>query len=287
MLILETASLGPLHGYGILLRTQQISKDCLSSRHWFAPAKIGLNNEKQESYTSVRYTQPRRLCFGCPGKECTIANSAPKWKRRCLYDEELTIMNDADIRVATKQALFLQHKGDAETVIFEELGVQHGASRIDLAVVNGEMHGFELKSDRDTLTRLPEQVDAYSRVFDRLTLVVGEHHVRKAVDMVPDWWGIRVARSRRGKLDFCDLRIALGNPLTESGCVAMLLWRDEALEFLEELGEAKGLRSKCKKEIYDALVDSVDFDRLRDRVRTCLRRRLDWRSASTRLSCGG
>jgi hypothetical protein len=204
-----------------------------------------------------------------------------------LYDEVLAIMNDADIRVATKEALFLEHKGDSETVIFDELGIQHGASRIDLAVVNGELHGFELKSNRDTLTRLPEQVEAYSRVFDRVTLVVGEHHLRKAVDMIPDWWGIRVARSEQGKLDFCDLRIALGNPSTDATSVAMLLWRGEALDFLEELGEAKGLRWKCKKEIYGALVDSVEFDRLRDRVRTCLRQRLGWRSASTQLSCGG
>jgi PadR family transcriptional regulator, regulatory protein PadR len=29
MLILKAISLGPLHGYGILLRIQQISKDCL------------------------------------------------------------------------------------------------------------------------------------------------------------------------------------------------------------------------------------------------------------------
>ena len=29
MLILKAVSLGPLHGYGILLRIQQISKDCL------------------------------------------------------------------------------------------------------------------------------------------------------------------------------------------------------------------------------------------------------------------
>ena len=196
-------------------------------------------------------------------------------------------MNDAIIRAATKKALFLQHKGDAETVIFEELGVQHGASRIDLAVVNGELHGFELKSNRDTLARLPEQVEAYGRVFDRVTLVVGEHHLRRAVDMVPDWWGIRIARAERGKLGFCDLRIALGNPSPDAKCVAMLLWRCEALDFLEELGQAKGLRSKCKAEIYNVLVDSSDFDRLRDRVRRCLRQRVDWRSASTRLSCDG
>lgn len=196
-------------------------------------------------------------------------------------------MNDTEIRAATKRALFLQHKGDAETVIFEELGVQQGLSRIDLAVVNGELHGFELKSDQDTLSRLPEQAAMYSRVFDRVTLVVGERHLRRAVEMVPEWWGIRVARAERAKLNFCDLRIALGNPSPSAKSVAMLLWRGEALDFLEELGQGKGLRSRCKAEIYDVLVDCSDFDRLRDRVRRCLRQRVDWRSDATRLSCGG
>ena len=85
-------------------------------------------------------------------------------------------MNDALMRAATKQVLLLQHKGDAETVIVEELGIQHGLSRIDLAVVNGELHGFELKRDRDTLARLPEQTETYGRVLDRVTLVIGERH---------------------------------------------------------------------------------------------------------------
>jgi len=70
------------------------------------------------------------------------------------------LMNDAQIRIATKRALFAQHMGDAETVILEELGIQHGLSRIDLAVVNGELNGFELKSDKDTLARLPEQAES-------------------------------------------------------------------------------------------------------------------------------
>src|SRR5260370_10631670 len=103
------------------------------------------------------------------------------------------LMNDAELRNATRQALLAQHMGDAETGIFDELGIQQGLARIDLAVVNGELNGFELKSDRDTLARLPEQAESYGRVFDRVTLVVEERHVRGAVDLVPDWWGVRVA----------------------------------------------------------------------------------------------
>ena len=196
-------------------------------------------------------------------------------------------MNDAHIRTATKQALFAEHRGDPQTVIFEELAVQHGFSRIDLAVVNGELHGFELKSDQDTLDRLSIQADTYARVFDRVTLVVGERHVRRAVEMVPDWWGIRVARVESDRVHFCDLKFAMTNPSLDPISVATLLWRDEALLLLEELGDATGMRSKCRAEIYSTLGESVDLNNLRDRVRQCLRQRPNWRSAATRLSCGG
>ena len=196
-------------------------------------------------------------------------------------------MDDALMRAATKQVLLLQHKGDAETVIVEELGIQHGLSRIDLAVVNGELHGFELKSDRDTLARLPEQTETYGRVLDRVTLVIGERHLRRAVEMVPEWWGIRVARVEAPELHFSDLKVAINNPSLDARCVAMLLWRDEALDLLEELGRARGMYSKCKAEIYSTLIEAVSLDHLRGRVRKCLRQRSNWRSAATRLSCGG
>lgn len=132
-------------------------------------------------------------------------------------------MNDAQIRIATKRALFVEHMGDAETVIFEELGVLHGFSRVDLAVVNGELHGFELKSNKDTLARLPDQVESYGRVFDRVTLVVGERHLRCAVEAVPDWWGIRVARTESGKFRFSDLKHAMRNPSPDPASIVTLL----------------------------------------------------------------
>lgn len=197
------------------------------------------------------------------------------------------LMNDAQIRIATKQALFAQHMGDPETVIFEELGVQHGLSRIDLVVVNGELHGFELKSDKDTLARLAEQVESYGHVFDRVTLVVGERHLLHAVDIAPDWWGIRVARMESGRVQFSDLKHAMSNPSRDPASIVALLWREEALSFLEELGSATGLRSKRRRDIYSRLVAEIDLDVLCKRVRSCLRQRTNWRSGATRLSCGG
>ena len=204
-----------------------------------------------------------------------------------MYDISLaTLMNDLQIRTALKRELLLQYKDDRETVVIEELGVHHGTSRIDLAVVNGVLHGFELKSDRDTLTRLPEQANAYGLVFDRLTLVVAERHLRAAVDVVPDWWGITVTRGEAGNLSFCDLKLPMNNPSPDPFSVVSLLWRNEALSFLEESGGASGLHSGSRAEIYSKLVEEVDFDHLRGKVRCCLRDRRDWRSAGRRLSCG-
>ena len=200
---------------------------------------------------------------------------------------DLVPMNDAQIRAATKQKLWVQHRGDAETVIFEELSVQHGFSRIDLAVVNGELQGFELKSDRDTLSRLPQQAEAFSRVFDRVTLVVGERLLRRAVEVVPDWWGIRVVRVQGGELHFSDLRHPINNPEPDATSIAMLLWRDEALSLLEKWGYAMGVRSKARAEIYSRVCEKVSLDDLRHWVRRCLRQRRDWRSVATRLSSGG
>src|SRR3989442_10676852 len=133
-------------------------------------------------------------------------------------------MNGALMRGATKQVLLLQHKGDAETVIVEELGIQHGLSRIDLAVVNGELHGFELKRDRDTLARLPEQTETYGRVLDRGTLVIGERHLRRAVEIVPERCGLTVARVDAPEVHFSDLKVPINNPSLAATCFAMLLF---------------------------------------------------------------
>src|SRR6266851_6542601 len=102
-------------------------------------------------------------------------------------------MRDQDVRQALRDKLQDQYAYDPDTRIVEEMGVWSGSVRIDVAVINGELTGYELKSDRDTLERLPVQADLYSRVFDRLTLVVARRHAQKARDCIPKWWGIVVA----------------------------------------------------------------------------------------------
>jgi hypothetical protein len=70
-------------------------------------------------------------------------------------------MRDRDVREAVLERLAAEHAGDADTHIVQEMGVWSGVARIDIAVINGELCGYELKSDRDTLERLPRQMEYY------------------------------------------------------------------------------------------------------------------------------
>ena len=89
--------------------------------------------------------------------------------------------NDLIIRFALKEDLRRRYARNKKLRIIEELGVQHGTARIDIAVVNGTMHGYEIKSDQDTLKRLPEQMDIFNSVFDKMTLIVGKNHLYEAM----------------------------------------------------------------------------------------------------------
>lgn len=176
----------------------------------------------------------------------------------------------------------------SDAMIVEELGITHGAARIDIAIINGEIHGYELKSDLDTLDRLPEQMRIYNSVLDKVTLVVGKKHLFEAINIVPEWWGIIIAKIANSskKIAFYEIREADENPCQDKVAIASLLWREEALKILEEINQAKGVRSKPRKFIYERLVEVLDGPILRDTVRTHLCTRVNWRSDLQYMPCG-
>jgi hypothetical protein len=196
--------------------------------------------------------------------------------------------SDKLIRVALKAKLTESHRQETGARIIEELGITHGAARVDIAVVNGNIHGYELKSDLDTLNRLPDQIRIYNSVLDQVTLVVGKHHLLDALNAIPDWWGVTIAKitGSCGTISFCDIRKAEENPEKNSVDIASLLWRDEALGILEEIGEDQGVRSKPRKFLYERLAESLDQATLRARVRECIFLRADWRSEKQCIPSG-
>lgn len=189
--------------------------------------------------------------------------------------------SDRLIRTSLRKKLESDYKGHTDTKIFDELGVVHGAARVDVAVVNGIIHGYELKSDLDTLYRLPGQIKMYNSVLDEVTLVVGKDHLHEAFEMIPEWWGITVAKitAANEPVSFYPIRKAEQNQHQDLVAIARLLWREEALGILEAIDRADGVRSKAREAIYERLADSLDAVALKEKVRTVLRSR-DWRVAT-------
>lgn len=208
-----------------------------------------------------------------------------------LAREEMPMLlplNDNDIRIVLRTELTRHYADELGTLILDEFGVGHGAARIDVVVINSRLKGFEIKSDQDTLERLPEQARFYNTVFDQIILVVGYRHAYEALQIAPNWWGVKLAgKLPDGSVEIAEARQPRDNPSLEALSLAELLWRDEALSVLEELHCADGVRSKPRVTIYRRLVEVMDIDRLRSVVCDKLKSRKAWRSDAELGQCDG
>lgn len=188
-------------------------------------------------------------------------------------------MRDYDVRVALRTHLLSEHEDELDrTLLVDELGLC-GQARVDIAVVNGSLTGYELKSARDNLDRLPNQVAIYSRVLDFAYLVVANSHLKRARAMLPHWWGIVGVREEHGEMRLTFRRQARKNPAVDPNFLAQLLWRDEALTVLTRYGLDAGIRSKPRDILWHRLAQDLELNELRYEVRTALRERRGWQES--------
>lgn len=185
-------------------------------------------------------------------------------------------LKDAEIREVLNKALYEKYGEHPDTKIYHELGVLHGRSRIDMAVVNGILHGFEIKSESDNLLRLPTQVRDYNAVFDRVTIVTQRCHLEEIKSIVPKWWGITVVTKYKGVINLRQIRLGRRNSNIDPFSLSHFLWRDEAVEILKERDLHRGLLSKPRKQLYLEISESLELDELRRCVSMKLRSRVDW-----------
>jgi hypothetical protein len=160
-----------------------------------------------------------------------------------------------------------------DTRFIEELGLCRGQVRIDLAVVNGVLHGYEIKSDRDRLDRLSSQAEVYGMVVDCATIVVGPRHLEEVLRMVPDWWGVLQVIGAGDSVRIEAVRSSRENPGQVSRAVAELLWREEALALLESRRAAHGVRTKPKAAVWDRVCEAFDLSEIAAAVRDRLKSR--------------
>ena len=138
-----------------------------------------------------------------------------------------------------------------------------GASRADvIGVVDGALLGFEIKSDRDSYTRLKTQTRDYDRFCDWNYLVVGKSHLRHAHEHIPPHWGILAVWEEADGVRVEMYQLPGKNPGVELKNQLSFLWRPE-LALLQEQNGLPAYRQKSKAFVQEKLLELVPGETLK------------------------
>lgn len=193
------------------------------------------------------------------------------------------MIREKDIKAALIDWLY--EKGHVEdAVIINEMVVANWSRRADIAVANGRLYAYEIKSDADTLKRLPGQVDLFSSHFDKVTLVVASKFVSTVLDGYPPEIGVlevvcengavRLRQARAGRIVETKDAAVLSSFLTKLDLYKLL--RKEGVKATPDMprrdlvGQVSTLPTRVVKsyvlsflkEKYKATFDAFSFARL-------------------------
>ena len=193
-----------------------------------------------------------------PSSSVAVPTVLAGFSSASLPVDDSTLAYDRSIRSHLRWRLERATADLEATAVVDELSVCSGIARVDLAVLNGALHGFEIKSERDTLARLHSQSQFFSEVVDYMTLVVVDRFVPEATAIV----------------HFDTIRDCAPNPHVSVLPFLEFLWRDEAYNLALETGVASGLKAASKSKLYRRLAERVPWKVLHHSVLDKLRTRV-------------
>ncbi len=184
-------------------------------------------------------------------------------------------LNELEVRTLLMKELNERYSQCNDTRIINELGLDFGASRIDIAVVNGIMHGYEIKSDLDNLNRLPRQMEYYNKVFERMTIVVSRKYLSEVKTMIPLWWGIKTISADQKRL--IDIRKGRKDSFQDTSLIIKLLWKKELEGLIDYFNWPKSYKKMRKKKLLTLFNEEADHNEVRMYVYDVLKTRRNWR----------
>jgi len=195
--------------------------------------------------------------------------------------------SDSEIRSALYRKRLQRHKLAPGTLVIDELGLAHARARVDVAVINGHIHGYEIKSSRDNLSRLDNQLDLYRQTLQKLTIVAAPKHLSRVMIEVPAWCGVIGAeQGPRGGMQLQSIRSARLNPGVNPVMLAHLLWRQEVVELLLKTGHTPRELRRPRKQLYEMLCEVFVLSEITAAIREFMVRRQAWRDHPIRALFG-
>lgn len=186
-------------------------------------------------------------------------------------------MQDSDIRKLLHPYLKKENKKYKDTIIVNEFDLCSGLSRIDVAVVNGVLHGYEIKSEEDTLNRLPNQINYYNKSLEKISIITNKSHLKQIKQLVPNWWGVLTVKSNGKKNIVTQLRKAKSNPQLDAESLLEILWKDELISIIDEYKIDVSVYLN-KRKIRQSISKLLSLSIISQEVRSALKCRQNWRS---------
>src|SRR5690606_31630375 len=138
-------------------------------------------------------------------------------------------------------------------------------------IINGILHGIEIKSDADSLSRINRQVEYYGKVMDKVTLYVGNKLYPQVLDYIPGWWGVVLVTKPVGSdIQLKQIRKERMNKYQDAFEILQLLWKDEALKAIDQLKISGKFSNKSRDIIFEAIERSTSLKTVRDLTRETL-----------------
>lgn len=69
-------------------------------------------------------------------------------------------------------------------------------NKADSVILNGTSTVYEIKSERDSLSRLEQQISSYRRVFAKVNVITGENHLKDVLALIPADVGVMLLSDR-------------------------------------------------------------------------------------------
>jgi hypothetical protein len=105
-----------------------------------------------------------------------------------------------------KKVLLGRHSLRTASMLTE---IRVDGNKADVVVLNGTSTVYEIKSERDSLARLPNQLESYRRAFASVNVITSEAHLKRVMEIAPADVGVLVL-NRRGRIS--EFRKALDRP---------------------------------------------------------------------------
>lgn len=154
-----------------------------------------------------------------------------------------------------------------DAVLINEMVVANWSRRVDLAVANGNLHAYEIKSDLDSLKRLDGQLDAYLARFDKTTVVCAPRFTIEVLKRTPSFVEVLEVDVVNEEISFKVARRGALRPIRDKAVLVGFLLKSELASLLKN--QALAQSRKVLEESARAFPVAV----LRRYVLECLKRR--------------